>query len=47
MEAIGLQPLIVEGHTDNIKLTHTRDIALAEILLKLQEDKSAHINVQR
>ncbi len=37
MEALGERPLLVEGHADNIKITHPGDLALAEFYLKQQE----------
>ncbi|CBL46444.1 2-C-methyl-D-erythritol 4-phosphate cytidylyltransferase 1 [gamma proteobacterium HdN1] len=36
MESLGLSPLLVEGHVDNIKITHPQDLALAELFLKQQ-----------
>lgn len=41
MEHMGLQPRLVEGHADNIKVTRLEDLQLAEFyLLKTQRDKS-------
>jgi 2-C-methyl-D-erythritol 4-phosphate cytidylyltransferase len=37
MELSGLQPLLVEGRSDNIKITRGEDLALAEWLLARQE----------
>ncbi len=37
IELIGLSPLLVEGHPDNIKITHPADLTLAEIYLRQQE----------
>ncbi|MBX2826051.1 MAG: 2-C-methyl-D-erythritol 4-phosphate cytidylyltransferase [Gammaproteobacteria bacterium] len=37
MEYQGQAPLVVPGDQDNIKITHARDLALAEILLQAQE----------
>jgi len=37
IEATGLCPLLVEGHPDNIKITHPADLSLAEIYLRQQE----------
>jgi len=34
MERVGHAPLLVEGHVDNIKITHPEDLALAELYLK-------------
>ncbi|OUS30947.1 2-C-methyl-D-erythritol 4-phosphate cytidylyltransferase [Gammaproteobacteria bacterium 45_16_T64] len=39
MEYMGRKPLLVEGHPDNIKITHPADLALAEMFLKQQETK--------
>lgn len=36
MERMGAHPLLVEGHTDNIKITRASDLALAELFLKQQ-----------
>lgn len=36
MERIGHHPLLVEGHPDNIKITHPQDLALAELYLQRQ-----------
>ncbi len=36
IETLGKQPLLVEGHPDNIKITHPEDLALAELFLKQQ-----------
>lgn len=36
MEIAGLQPLLVEGHADNIKITHPEDLALAHYYLMSQ-----------
>ena len=36
IERLGRQPLLVEGHPDNIKITHPEDLALAAIFLKQQ-----------
>jgi 2-C-methyl-D-erythritol 4-phosphate cytidylyltransferase len=33
VEALGLAPRVVEGHADNIKITHPEDLALAEFYL--------------
>lgn len=34
MERAGLHPLLVEGHADNLKVTHPEDLAMAEALLR-------------
>jgi 2-C-methyl-D-erythritol 4-phosphate cytidylyltransferase len=34
IELLGLSPKMVEGHADNIKITHPQDLALAELYLK-------------
>ncbi|MFT4563744.1 MAG: 2-C-methyl-D-erythritol 4-phosphate cytidylyltransferase [Gammaproteobacteria bacterium] len=36
IEAAGGRPTIVEGHADNIKITHPEDLALAEMYLQIQ-----------
>jgi len=37
VELSGLQPVLVEGHPDNIKITRNNDLALAELFLSQQE----------
>jgi len=37
MEFAGAQPLLVRGHSDNIKITHADDLALAGLFLAQQE----------
>ncbi len=37
MERQGHQPLLVEGHYDNIKITHPQDLALAELFVLQQQ----------
>lgn len=37
MELYGFQPVLVEGHADNIKITHSNDLALAKLFLSQQE----------
>ncbi len=37
IELNGLQPVLVEGHPDNIKITRKNDLALAELFLSQQE----------
>jgi 2-C-methyl-D-erythritol 4-phosphate cytidylyltransferase len=37
MELAGSRPLLVRGHSDNIKITHGDDLALAELFLAQQE----------
>ncbi|HEY8555694.1 MAG TPA: 2-C-methyl-D-erythritol 4-phosphate cytidylyltransferase [Burkholderiales bacterium] len=37
MEAIGARPRLVEGRSDNIKITRPADLALAELFLRQQE----------
>ncbi|HEX22235.1 MAG TPA: 2-C-methyl-D-erythritol 4-phosphate cytidylyltransferase [Chromatiales bacterium] len=34
MERAGQAPLLVEGHADNIKITHPEDLAMADLYLK-------------
>ena len=36
MERLGHQPLLVEGHYDNIKITHPQDLALTELYIQQQ-----------
>lgn len=36
MEFVGLQPMMVEGHADNIKITVPQDLALASLFLQQQ-----------
>ncbi len=36
VEAVGGIPRVVEGHADNIKITHPADLALAEFILRAQ-----------
>ena len=37
IERLGLQPEIVAGHSDNLKITHGADLALAEAVLTYQQ----------
>ena len=37
MEIMGYHPVLVEGHVDNIKITHPQDLELAELYLQQQE----------
>ncbi len=37
IEHIGLQPQMVAGHSDNIKITHPEDLALARLYLSARE----------
>lgn len=39
IEYMGLQPLLVEGHEDNIKITRQPDLTLAELYLKAQKNE--------
>ncbi|OQW93367.1 MAG: 2-C-methyl-D-erythritol 4-phosphate cytidylyltransferase [Beggiatoa sp. IS2] len=36
MERLGYQPVLVEGHADNIKITHPQDLQWAELFLQQQ-----------
>lgn len=36
MERQGLHPVLIEGHADNIKVTHPQDLTLAELYLQQQ-----------
>ena len=38
IELNGLQPVLVEGHPDNIKITRNNDLALAELFLSKKEN---------
>lgn len=37
IERLGYQPVLVEGHADNIKITHPQDLSLAKLYLEHQE----------
>jgi 2-C-methyl-D-erythritol 4-phosphate cytidylyltransferase len=37
MEQHGYQPLLINGHPDNIKITHPQDLALATLFLQQQQ----------
>jgi 2-C-methyl-D-erythritol 4-phosphate cytidylyltransferase len=37
IEALGYQPKLISGATDNLKITYPADLAIAEYLLKHQE----------
>ena len=41
VEASGLHPLLVEGEPTNLKVTWPRDLALAELILRQQQEQSA------
>ena len=38
IEMAGLQALVVNGHSDNIKITHPQDLAIAATILQQQEN---------
>ena len=40
IELAGAAPQLVEGHSDNIKITHRQDLALAEWYLRQQRDEA-------
>lgn len=40
VERLGLQAEIVEGHSDNLKITHGADLALAEAILAYQQHQT-------
>ena len=40
IELLSMQPLLVEGHPDNIKITHPDDLALAAMFLRQQQDEN-------
>ena len=37
IERLGLRPVLIEGHADNIKVTHPQDLNLAELYLRQLE----------
>lgn len=37
LEAAGLQPMLIAGRRDNLKITHPEDLALAELILAAQQ----------
>ena len=37
LEYVGEQPMLVEGHSDNIKITHPQDLDLAALFISQQE----------
>jgi 2-C-methyl-D-erythritol 4-phosphate cytidylyltransferase len=39
VERAGLQPRLIEGRSDNIKITHPKDLALAEWILAAQANQ--------
>jgi len=39
IELAGYQPVLVEGHADNLKITRPEDLALAAFFLRQQKDK--------
>ncbi|MEO8741853.1 MAG: 2-C-methyl-D-erythritol 4-phosphate cytidylyltransferase [Lysobacteraceae bacterium] len=41
MERLGMQPLLVDGSEDNIKVTVATDLAMAERILAVQQDEEA------
>ena len=41
MEHAGFSPLVVEGHSDNIKITRPEDLALASFYLSSMSDEAA------
>ena len=47
MEYSGHQPIIVQGRPDNIKITYTEDLALAEAILQAQSASGQHLSGQR
>ena len=36
IERLGLRPILIEGHADNIKITHPQDLSLAKLFLQQQ-----------
>ena len=47
MEYSGHQPIVVQGRPDNIKITYTEDLALAEAILQAQNASGQHLSGQR
>jgi 2-C-methyl-D-erythritol 4-phosphate cytidylyltransferase len=43
MELAGFAPLLVEGRSDNLKITRPEDLALAEFYLAARADHSARV----
>jgi 2-C-methyl-D-erythritol 4-phosphate cytidylyltransferase len=41
MESVGAHPALVEGYPDNIKITHSTDLVLADLFLKRQAEERA------
>jgi len=37
VEKLGYSPILVEGHADNIKITHPQDLILAGLFLERQQ----------
>lgn len=37
IEQGGHQPLLVQGHRDNIKITHPEDLAMADLIVRMQQ----------
>ncbi len=37
MEYVGMKPLLVRGHADNLKVTHPDDLPLAKLILQAQD----------
>ena len=44
MERMGLRPILVQGHGDNIKITNAEDLALAELIIKAQDVTSERLS---
>jgi 2-C-methyl-D-erythritol 4-phosphate cytidylyltransferase len=40
LEMLGYQPMVVMGGSDNLKITHKGDLALANEILKAQEKEA-------
>lgn len=47
VEALGLQPLLVEGSADNIKITHPQDLPLAALFLQQQVNQKQQAQEQQ
>lgn len=40
LERLGHQPLLVEGHPDNLKITHPQDLPLANLFIQQQQQET-------
>ncbi len=44
IEALGLQPMLVHGHADNIKITYPEDLLLAKTIISAQRSEQSEAN---